>query len=90
MLAKVGGRLLGIPMTRATAAAIVDAANDALAWPARMMRQDMDGLRDYGEMDECVRKIMARDGEAEAEEAEADSRIEGRRASGARSSGGAH
>ena len=72
-------------MTRATAAAIVDAANDALAWPARMMRQDMDGLRDYGEMDECVRKIMARDGEAEA-----DSRIEGRRASGARSSGGAH
>ena len=38
MLAKVGGHLLGIPMTRATAAAIVDAANDALAWPASMIR----------------------------------------------------
>ena len=66
MLAKVGGHLLGIPMTRATAASIVDAANDALAWPASMIRQDMDALRDYGEMDECVHKMMVRDGDAEA------------------------
>ena len=53
-------------MTRAAAAAIVDAANDALAWPASMMRQDMDALRNYGEMDECVHKMMVRDGDAEA------------------------
>ena len=89
MLAKVGGRLLGIPMTRATAAAIVDAANDALAWPASMIRQDMDALRDYGEMDECVHKMMVRDGDAEAEreEAEAGRRMEERRASGEMSGG---
>ncbi len=72
MLAKVGGNLLGIPMARATAAAIVDAANDALAWPASIIRQDMDALRDYGEMDECVHKMMARDGEAEAGRGEAE------------------
>ena len=48
-------------MTRATAAAAIDAANDKLARQADMMRQDMDAARDCGEMGECVRKIMVWD-----------------------------
>ena len=90
MLAAVGGYLLGTPMTRATAEAAVDASNDALAWPASMIRQEMDVLRDYGEMDECVRKMGVREGDAEAEEREADAgrMMEERRASGEMSGGG--
>ena len=48
----------GPPVTRATAAAAIDAANDNLARQADMVRQNMDAARDYGEMDECVRKMM--------------------------------
>ena len=49
-------------MTRAAAAAAIDAAIDKLAWQADMMRQNMDAARDYGEMDERVRRMTVRDG----------------------------
>ena len=52
----------GLPVTRAAAAAAIDAAIDKLAWQADMMRQNMDAARDYGEMDERVRKMTVRDG----------------------------
>ena len=37
-----------------------------------MMRPDVDVLRGYGEMDECVRKMGVREGDAEAEKRDAE------------------
>lgn len=61
MLAAVFEHLTGVPTTRAAMAAAIGAANRSLARPASMIRQKMDALRDYGEIDEGVRKMMVWD-----------------------------
>ena len=50
--------ILGIKMSRATAANAIDAANDILDPMADAIRAEMDTMREYGEIDEGVRKMM--------------------------------
>ena len=83
MRADVGGSS-SAPRWPGTAEAAVDADSGGLAWPAGTIRQGLDILLVYGGMGECVRRMMAGDGDAEAgrEEAEAGRRTGERRASG--------
>ena len=57
-LAELAESILGIKMSRATAANAIDAANDILGPMADAIRAEMDTMREYGEIDEGVRKMM--------------------------------
>ena len=61
-IAKIATHVFGVKTSRSGGVRAMEAANDLLAEPAGAIRQEMDTLRDYGEIDECVRKMAVDDG----------------------------
>ena len=68
-IAKIATHTYGVPTGRTGGVRAMEAANDQLAETADAIRQKMDVLRDYGEIDECVRKMIVEVEEEEEEEA---------------------